>query len=93
MKYACAYEVADAMMYAAAYEGIYYTSFPKETSLRSNFILRSNTSFSVYENLLIGLNQLHPPCLPPRGHPRVASLAPSGQFTFRGTALAVEGVS
>ena len=24
-----------------------------------------------------------PPCLPPGGHPRVASLAPLGQFTFR----------
>ena len=36
-------------------------------------------------NMLIDEMQHRTPCLPPRGHPRVASLAPSGQFTIRGT--------
>ena len=38
-----------------------------------------------YFRISVRLEPQRTPCLPHRGHPRVASLAPSGQFTFRGT--------
>ena len=60
---------------------------------RVAFVCYNTKACGHFSIMHISLSQLGTSCLPHRGHPRVASLAPSGQFTFRGTASAVEGVS
>ena len=61
MKYAYAYEIADAMKYAAAYVDLFYFIFCDSKIFhnpKDYFILRSNISFrSLFKNLILNFIQ------------------------------------